>query len=172
LLNTIYLNGWPIEVVIMMLHVANIANIKRTFFSLNRLFSISLHGSKVLIFEWLVIALMSQKKSHLIERDWLMSLVRLFTRSVTSLMVYQYFSSLTELSSRLNDKGLVNFKLIISSALSAIIVAMFAPICERIDLMIIPFSIILNNVLIYFISRKLKDLSKDLLCPMVFEEED
>lgn len=170
LFDTLALNGWPIELAVLSLYLSDLTNFRSAYFKLHRMFSIALYGSRVLFLEWLLIALMSKRKNHLIESDWLMALSSLLTRLLTTVMLFQHLSSMIKLGCKLNEGKLFEAKVTIASVLNALLMAQFATIYEKTDLIIIPAVLMLSSCCIYLLARNLERAFRDCLCPMLFDE--
>lgn len=165
---TMNLNGWPVELLIILLYATNWTNFESTYFKLNRLFSLVINGSKVLVLEWLLIALIP-KQNHLLEMEWLLASLLIVARFSTSLMLYSHLHMLFKLSARLGSNKLIETIRMIPIVLLALALALWAPIFEKINLVVIPLILVASNSSIYYLARNIDDKFKALLCPMMFD---
>lgn len=164
------LNKWPLDLVVFLLHLNRVSNFESVYFKLSRLFVPVELGAKFLALEWLVIGIF-KRQNHLLEWDWLYTICVLLARTISALMLFNYVNLMLKLNDRLSTNRLMLFLPNTLSAVLAFWFASYAPLLERLDLVIIPISLILVNLFVLWLTRNLSERFRASLCPMIFEDQ-
>jgi hypothetical protein len=162
------LNGWPVELLIILLYATRLTDFETIYFKLNRLFSLIIYGSRLLILEWLIVALIP-KQNHLLELEWLLSSLLIVARFITCLMLYSHLHMIFKLGARISSRKLTETTKMLPIVLAALTLALLAPVFEKIHLIVIPLILVASNLSVYYLARSIDSKFKVLLCPMMFE---